>query len=83
MENLKITPAHSLEARAWADALFFEWDESGMPLDVTCPTSTPPTLKEVHEALAVILGYTSWDELIDHVSSPHEPVYITAENNGK
>ena len=83
MKSTKITPAHSIEAKAWADALFCEWNESGMPFDVTCFTSQPPTLNQVYTALAVTLGYTSWDELIEHVSSPHEPVYITAENNGK
>lgn len=83
MKNLKIMPAHSLEAKAWADALFCEWDASGMPLDVTCFTSKPPTLEEVREALAVTLGYTSWDELIDVVSNPHEPLYITAQSKGE
>ena len=81
MKNVKITPAHSIEASAWADALFYEWNESGIPFDVTCFDSVPPTLKEVHEALSVALGYASWDELIEHVSCPHEPIYITAENN--
>ncbi|MGO2076568.1 MAG: hypothetical protein ACTH3B_15675 [Pseudoalteromonas sp.] len=46
MNNFKITPAHSIEAKAWATVLFNEWNE-----------------------------------LIEHVSSPHEPIYITAENN--
>lgn len=81
MKNLKLTPAHSIEANTWATALFSEWERSGIPFDVTCVASTPPTLKEVHEALSVTLGYASWAELIEHVSSPHEPIYITSENN--
>lgn len=57
MKNVKITPAHSIEANAWADALFYEWNGSGIPFDVTCFDSVPPMLKEVHEALSVTLGY--------------------------
>ncbi len=80
---MKITPAHSIEARDWSEALLREFIEFGLPLDAKNCNESTPTAEEANEALAVALGYDTWSELIEFVSQPHEAIYITESNNGK
>lgn len=83
MAALKITPAHSIEAKDWSEALLREFIEFGLPLDAKNCNESTPTAEEANEALAVALGYATWSELIEFVSQPHEATYITETNNGK
>ena len=77
---MKITPAHTLEAKEMAQSLLDEWVEVGMPMNSSLDASDEtPTLVAIENRLATAFGWGSWPEMISFISETHEPIYL--DNN--
>lgn len=80
---MKITPAHTQEAKEMADALYNEWLYMQLPVNIKLSSGLsdcPPTLMQVREIMSRGFGWTSWAEMALHIGTSHEAHYITDDN---
>ena len=81
--DIKIIPAHSIEAQDMASGLFEDWLESQFTLSVDLEDETlneNDILIAIQERVAVTFGWKTWESMLVEIKKPHTPVYIDDNN---
>ncbi|HDZ9329305.1 TPA: hypothetical protein RUZ39_003226 [Vibrio cholerae] len=74
---MKVTPAHTIEARQMADSLLHEIIDNDFPINISLEsTETEATIFRIREYMSIAFGWSSWGEMNKFILLPHEPVYL-------